>query len=49
MEKMNRAILSNPRDRELIRMRRDAEIDRRTEINSAESRGRMQTAELMNY
>ena len=47
--KTMKTILSNPRDRELIRMRRDAEIDRRTEINSAESRGRMQTAELMNY
>ena len=32
-------IMSNPTQREWIRMRRDAEIDRRTEINAAEKRG----------
>ena len=32
-------IMSIPTQREWIRMRRDAEIDRRTEINAAEKRG----------
>ena len=37
--KTMRVIMANPTERELIRMRRDAEIDRRTEIRSAEKRG----------
>ena len=32
-------IMSNPTQREWIRMRRDAEMDRRTEIRAAERRG----------
>jgi len=32
-------IMSNPTQREWIRMRRDVEMDRRTEIRAAEKRG----------
>ena len=32
-------IMSNPTEREWIRMRRDAEIDRRSEIKAAERNG----------
>ena len=32
-------IMANPTEREMIRMRRDAEIDRRTEINAARRDG----------
>ena len=32
-------IMTNPTERDMIRMRQDAEIDRRTELNSAERRG----------
>ena len=35
-------IMANPIEREMLRMRRDAEIDRRTEILSAERRGKAQ-------
>ena len=37
--KTMQVIMTNPTEREMIRMRQDAEIDRRTEINSAERRG----------
>lgn len=37
-------IMSNPTQREWIRMRRDAEIDRRTEIRAAERNAKVAVA-----
>ena len=37
-------IMSNPTEREWIRMRRDAEIDRRTEIRAAERKTKCEMA-----
>ena len=37
--KTREMIMSNPTQREWIRMQRDAEMDRRTEIRAAEKRG----------
>ena len=37
-------IMSNPTEREWIRMRRDAEIDRRTEIRDAERKTKREMA-----
>jgi len=40
-------IMSNPTEREWIRMRRDAEIDRRTEIRDAERKTKREIAKGM--
>ena len=37
-------IMSNPTQREWIRMRRDAEMDRRTEIRAAERNAKLEVA-----
>ena len=39
--KTMQVIMANPTERDMIRMRQDAEIDRRTELNSAERRGEL--------
>ena len=45
--KTMQVIMANPTEREMIRMRRDAEIDRRTEVNAAKRQGKAEMARGM--
>ena len=40
-------IMANPTEREMLRMRRDGEIDRRTEVNAARRQGKAEMAAEM--